>query len=325
MAQLTIVEAVNLALLQEMERDKNVLVLGEDVGVDGGVFRATQGLFKKFGAERVIDTPLSESGIVGVSIGLAANGFKPVAEIQFSGFMAPAFDQLISHASRLRNRTRGQRTCPVVVRMPSFGGIKAPEHHSESVESFLAQIPGLKVVVPSTPADAKGLLVSAIRDSDPVMFLEPIRIYRAIREEVPQEEYTTPLGKAKTVQEGKDVTVIAYGAMVREAMEAAKLAEQKKISAEVLDLRSISPLDIDAVNASVKKTGRCVVVHEGPRTCGFGAEISSLINENDLLELEAPVERVTGFDTIMPLAKSEHYYLPNEKRVMDAIEKVMGF
>lgn len=325
MAQLTIVEAVNLALQQEMGKDKSVLVLGEDVGVDGGVFRATQGLYKKFGENRVIDTPLSESGIVGVSIGLAANGFRPVAEIQFMGFIYPAFDQLISHASRIRNRTRGQRTCPMVVRMPYGGGIKAPEHHSESTEAILAHTPGLKTIIPSNPFDAKGLLVSAIRDPDPVIFLEPKRVYRAIREEVPEKEYTIPLGEAKVVREGKEVTLIAYGAMMREALKAAELAEQKNISVEVIDLRSIVPLDIDAINNSVKKTGRCVVVHEAPRTCGIGAEISSLINENDLLSLEAPVERVTGFDTVFPLAKSEHYYLPNAQRIMAGIKKVAGF
>ncbi|MEK6941321.1 MAG: alpha-ketoacid dehydrogenase subunit beta [archaeon] len=325
MAQLTIVEAVNAAILQEMERDEKVVVLGEDVGVDGGVFRATQGLFKKFGEKRVIDTPLSESGIVGVSIGLAANGFKPVAEIQFSGFMPPAFDQLSSHAARLRNRTRGKITCPIVVRMPSFGGIKAPEHHSESVESLLAQVPGLKVVVPSTPFDAKGLLVSAIRDPDPVMFLEPIKIYRSIKEDVPEQGYTIPLGKAKIARDGKDVTLVSFGAMMRPALEAAQIATQKNIGVEVIDLRSIAPLDIDTINESVKKTGRCVVVHEGPRMCGIGAEISALVTENDLLDLIAPVERVTGFDTVMPLAKNEQYYLPNAQRIVAGIEKVVNY
>lgn len=325
MAQLTIVEAVNAAILQEMERDEKVVVLGEDVGVDGGVFRATQGLFKKFGEKRVIDTPLSESGIVGVSIGLAANGFKPVAEIQFSGFMPPAFDQLSSHAARLRNRTRGKITCPIVVRMPSFGGIKAPEHHSESVESLLAQVPGLKVVVPSTPFDAKGLLVSAIRDPDPVMFLEPIKIYRSIKEEVPEQGYTIPLGKAKIARDGKDVTLVSFGAMMRPALEAAQIATQKNIGVEVIDLRSIAPLDIDTINESVKKTGRCVIVHEGPRMCGIGAEISALVTENDLLDLIAPVERVTGFDTVMPLAKNEQYYLPNAQRIVAGIEKVVNY
>ncbi len=325
MAQLTIVEAVNAAILQEMERDEKVVVLGEDVGVDGGVFRATQGLFKKFGEKRVIDTPLSESGIVGVSIGLAANGFKPVAEIQFSGFMPPAFDQLSSHAARLRNRTRGKITCPIVVRMPSFGGIKAPEHHSESVESLLAQVPGLKVVVPSTPFDAKGLLVSAIRDPDPVMFLEPIKIYRSIKEDVPEQGYTIPLGKAKIARDGKDVTLVSFGAMMRPALEAAQIATQKNIGVEVIDLRSIAPLDIDTINESVKKTGRCVIVHEGPRMCGIGAEISALVTENDLLDLIAPVERVTGFDTVMPLAKNEQYYLPNAQRIVAGIEKVVNY
>lgn len=321
---LTIVEAINQAMLQEMEKDKSVLLLGEDVGIDGGVFRASQGLLQKFGAKRVIDTPLAESGIVGASIGLALNGFKPIAEVQFSGFIYPAFDQIISHAARYRNRTRGKFGVPLVVRTPNGGGIKAPEHHSESVEAIFAHTPGIKVVTPSNPVDAKGLLVAAIRDPDPVVFLEPTRIYRAIRQEVPEELYATPLSEAKIVQEGTDVTVIAWGAMVRVAQETAQ-AVGEKISVEVLDLRTISPLDIDAVLGSVKKTGRCVVVHEAARTCGFGAELSALVSESDLLSLEAPVERVTGFDTVMPLAKNENYYLPNAQRVQRAVEKVMGF
>ncbi len=321
---LTIVEAINQAMQQEMEKDESVLLLGEDVGVDGGVFRASQGLLQKFGALRVIDTPLAESGIVGVSIGLALNGFKPIAEIQFSGFFYPAFDQLVSHAGRYRNRTRGHRTVPMVVRMPCSGGIKAPEHHSESVEAFLAHMPGIKTVMPSTPYDAKGLLVSAIRDPDPVVFLEPTRIYRAIRQEVPEELYTVPLSEAQKMAEGDDVTIVAWGSMVRVAQEAAQALSQK-YSVEVVDLRTIYPMDLDTVIESVKKTGRCIVVHEAPRTCGFGAEVSALVSESDLLELQAPVERVTGFDTVMPLAKSEHFYLPNAQRVMAAVEKVMGF
>ena len=239
--------------------------------------------------------------------------------------MPPAFDKLISHASRLRNRTRGKITCTIVVRMPSFGGIKAPEHHSESVESLLAQVPGLKVVVPSTPYDAKGLLVSAIHDPDPVMFLEPIKIYRSIKEDVPEQGYTIPLGKAKIARDGKDVTLVSFGAMMRPALEAAQIATQKNIGVEVIDLRSIAPLDIDTINESVKKTGRCVIVHEGPRMCGIGAEISALVTENDLLDLIAPVERVTGFDTVMPLAKNEQYYLPNAQRIVAGIEKVVNY
>lgn len=321
---ITIVEAVNQAMLLEMGKDKNVLLLGEDVGIDGGVFRASQGLLKKFGAGRVIDTPLAESGIVGVSIGLALNGFHPIAEIQFSGFLYPALDQLISHAGRYRNRTRGQRSVPMVVRMPCSGGIKAPEHHSESVEAYLAHTPGIKTVMPSNPYDAKGLLISAIRDPDPVIFLEPTRLYRSVRQEVPEEEYTVPLEKANIVQEGEDITLIAWGTMVRVAMESAA-AVLGKHSVEVIDLRTIYPMDIDTIVDSVQKTGRCVIVHEAPRTCGFGAEISSLLNEHDLLSLKAPVERVTGFDTVMPLAKSEQYYIPNTQRVSAAVKKAMEF
>lgn len=320
---LTIVEAVNQAMSQEMERDKNVLLLGEDVGIDGGVFRASQGLYKRFGEKRVIDTPLSESGIVGISIGLALAGFKPIAEIQFMGFLYPAFDQLISHASRYRWRTRGQKSVPMVVRMPYGAGIKAPEHHSESTEAILAHTPGLKTVVPSNPFDAKGLLVSAIRDPDPVIFLEPTKLYRSIKQEIPEELYTVELGKAKTVKEGDDLTIIAWGAMLWPSLEAAN--EYKNVSIEVLDLRTVYPMDINAIVESVKKTGRCIVVHEAPRTCGVGAEISALASESDLLSLEAPIERVTGFDTIVPLAKNEHYYLPNKQRIMKAIEKTMGF
>ena len=321
---ITMVEAINQAMLNEMEKDKNVLLLGEDVGVDGGVFRASQGLLKKFGEERVIDTPLAESGIVGAAIGLALNGFHPIAEIQFSGFLYPALDQLISHAGRYRNRTRGQRTVPMVVRMPCSGGIRAPEHHSESVEAYLAHTPGIKTVMPSNPYDAKGLLISAIRDPDPVVFLEPTRLYRSVKQEVPEEEFVVPLEKANVVKEGEDITIIAWGTMVRVALESAAAVSEKH-SVEVIDLRTIYPMDIDTIVDSVQKTGRCVVVHEAPRTCGFGAEISSLLNEHDLLSLKAPVERVTGFDTVMPLAKSEQYYIPNTERVVGAVKKAMEF
>lgn len=321
---ITLVEALNLALMQEMEKDKSVLLLGEDVGVDGGVFRASQGLLKKFGEERVIDTPLAESGIVGVSIGLALNGFKPIAEIQFSGFLYPALDQLISHAGRYRNRTRGQRSVPMVVRMPCLGGIRAPEHHSESVEAYLAHTPGIKTVMPSNPYDAKGLLISAIRDPDPVIFLEPTKLYRSVKQEVQEEEYVVPLEKANVVQQGEDITLIAWGSMVRVALESA-VAVSKDYSVEVIDLRTIYPMDIDTIVDSVQKTGRCVIVHEAPKTCGFGAEISSLLNEHDLLSLKAPIERVTGFDTVMPLAKSEQYYIPNTQRVIAAMKKAMEF
>jgi len=325
MAKRNMVEAINRGLMEEMERDPSVMVLGQDVGKEGGVFRVTDGLQSKFGAQRVVDTPLAESGIVGVALGLAVKGFKPVAELQFMGFLPPALDQLISHISRIRNRSRGRYTCPMVIRMPYGGGIHAPEHHSESMEAMLAHIPGIKVVIPSTPHDAKGLIVSAIRDPDPVVFCEPKRIYRAIKEEVSDEEYTVPIGEASVVREGDGVTVISWGAMVREALRAAEMVKEKGINAEVIDLRTISPMDDETVMASVKKTGRAVIVHEAARTCGLGAEIIARINEKAILSLEAPVERVTGFDTVFPLYKMEHHYLPSPERVVRGIRKVMAF
>ena len=322
MPAMTMVEALNLALKQEMSRDKSVIILGEDVGVDGGVFRVTDGLYKKFGANRVIDTPLAESGIVGTSIGLALGGLKPVAEIQFSGFIYPALDQLISHASRIRNRSRGLYNAHMVVRAPYGGGIKALEHHSESMEALFIHTPGLKVVMPSTPYDAKGLLVSAIRDEDPVIFFESEKLYRSIKQEVPTKEFSIPLGKAAIRKEGTDVTIITWGAMTVPSLSA---AAKSNYSIEVIDLRTLSPFDVDAVINSVKKTGRAIVVHEAPRTVGLGAEIAAQINEKALLNLQAPVERVTGFDTIFPLAKLENYYLPDVKRISEAIERVMKF
>ena len=325
MAKRNMVEAINRGLMEEMERDSSVMVLGEDVGKEGGVFRVTDGLQSRFGAERVVDTPLAESGIVGVALGLAVKGFKPVAELQFMGFLPPALDQIISHVSRIRNRSRGRYTCPMVIRMPYGGGIHAPEHHSESIEAMLAHIPGIKVVVPSTPHDAKGLIVSAIRDPDPVLFLEPKRVYRAIKEEVPDEEYTVPIGEARVVREGDDVTVISWGAMVREALHAAEKVKGEGVNAEVIDLRTISPLDDETIATSVKKTGRAVIVHEAARTCGLGAEIIARINEKALLSLEASVERVTGFDTVFPLYKMEHHYLPGPERILRGIRKVMAF
>jgi pyruvate dehydrogenase E1 component beta subunit len=325
MAKRNIVEAINRGLMEEMERDPSVMVLGEDVGREGGVFRVTDGLQSRFGAERVVDTPLAESGIIGVALGLAVKGFKPVAELQFMGFLPPALDQLISHISRIRNRSRGRYTCPMVIRMPYGGGIHAPEHHSESMEAILAHIPGIKVVIPSTPHDAKGLIVSAIRDPDPVVFCEPKRIYRAIKEEVPDEEYAVPIGEASVVREGDDVTVISWGAMLREALRAAEMVNGEGINAEVIDLRTISPMDDETIMASVKKTGRAVVVHESARTCGLGAEIIARINEKAILSLEAPVERLTGFDTVFPLYKMEHHYLPSPERVARGIRRVMAF
>jgi pyruvate dehydrogenase E1 component beta subunit len=325
MTKLNMVEAINLALREEMDRDNRVVVLGEDVGKEGGVFRVTDKLQERFGADRVIDTPLAESGIVGVAFGMAVNGLRPVAEIQFEGFLYPCLDQINNHISRIRNRSRGRFTCPLVIRTPYGGGIHAPEHHSDSPEAILAHIPGLKVVIPATPYEAKGLLLSSIRDPDPVIFMEPKRIYRAIREEVPEGDYTIPLGKARMVQEGKDVTVIAWGAMVREVFSAAEQLKADKIDMEIIDLRTISPIDVETIANSVRKTGRAVIVHEAPKTCGLGAEIIALINEKALLSLQAPVERVTGFDIPVPLPKSEHYYLPNPKRIMMAVRKVVNF
>jgi pyruvate dehydrogenase E1 component beta subunit len=289
------------------------------------VFRVTDGLQEKFGAERVVDTPLAELGIVGVAFGMAVYGIRPIAEIQFEGFLYPCLDQINNHLGRIRNRSRGRFSCPMVIRVPYGGGIHAPEHHSDSPEAILAHIPGIKVVIPSTPNEAKGLLLSSIRDPDPVIFLEPKRIYRAIREEVPEGDFTIPLGKARIVQEGKDVTIVAWGAMVREVLNAAEQLKGDKIEVEVIDLRTVSPMDVEAIITSIKKTGRGVIVHEAPKTCGLGAEIIALINEKALLSLQAPIERVTGFDIPVPLMKSEHYYLPNPKRIVMAVKKVMSF
>jgi pyruvate dehydrogenase E1 component beta subunit len=325
MAQLNLVEAINRALREELERDPSVLLLGEDVGKEGGVFRVTEGLQQAFGEARAIDTPLAESGIVGVAFGMALLGLRPVAELQFMGFLYPALDQIISHVGRIRNRTRGEYSAPLVIRMPYGGGIHAPEHHSESTEAILAHIPGIKVVIPATPADALGLLKSAIRDPDPVLFLEPKRIYRAVKEEVPDGEHLVPLGRARLVRPGRDVTLVAWGAMVREAEKAAEELAGEGVEADILDPRTVSPLDTEAIVASVKKTGRCVVVHEAARTCGLGAEISAQVMEEALLHLRAPVTRVTGFDTVMPLPKGEHFYLPDVGRIVRAVRQVMAF
>jgi pyruvate/2-oxoglutarate/acetoin dehydrogenase E1 component len=325
MAKRNLVEAINSGLMVEMERDSRVVVLGEDVGREGGVFRVTDGLQVKFGLNRVFDTPLAESGILGVSIGMAAKGLRPVAEIQFEGFLPPAMDQIINHASRIRNRSRGRFTCPLVIRSPWGGGIHAPEHHSDSPEAIFAHTPGVKVVIPSTPYDAKGLIISAIRDPDPVLFFEPKRIYRAIREEVPDGEYTVPIGKAKLIREGKDVTAITWGAMVREVLRVAETADKEGVKAEVIDLRSISPMDDETFLESVRKTGRAVVVHEAPPTCGVGAEVIARINEKALFSLQGPVVRVTGFDTIVPLTRLENHYLPSPERILAGVRKVMSF
>src|SRR3990170_165071 len=325
MAKLTMVEAINLALRQEMEKDPRVLVLGEDVGRNGGVFRVTQGLLDTFGETRVMDTPLSESAITGVAIGMAVYGLRPIAEIQFEVFVYAAMEQIANHAGRIRNRSRGRYHCPLVVRLPYGGGIRAPEHHSDSNEAYFVHTPGIKVVVPSTPYEAKGLLISAIRDADPVIFMEPKKVYRSLREEVPNEEYLIPIGAARIVVEGTDITLITWGAMLQPTLQAAALMDQNGTKAEVIDLRTLSPMDTETIIESVKKTHRAVVVHEAPATCGVGAEIVARINEKALLYLEAPVARVTGFDTVMPLPKLEKYYLPSAERVVDAVNRVISF
>lgn len=323
--KLNIVEAVNQALMNEMEKDETIVVYGEDVGIEGGVFRATVGLQKKFGKERAFDTPLAESAIVGTAVGMAINGLKPVVEMQFMGFSYPAFNQIISHVARMRNRTRGRYTLPMIIRAPYGGGIRALEHHSESTEALYAHIPGLKVVIPSTPYDTKGLLIAAIRDPDPVIFLEPKRIYRAFRQEVPEEAYELPIGKAKVVEEGEDITIITWGAMVRDVQKASEMVKDKGIYPEVIDLRTISPMDRESFINSVKKTGRAIIVHEAPKTLGVGAEIVSIINEKAFLYLEAPPTRITGFDTTFPLPRGEKHYIPSPERIAKTIEDVMKF
>jgi pyruvate dehydrogenase E1 component beta subunit len=326
MARLNMVDAIDQALRQEMERDQKVVILGEDVGRDGGVFRVTDGLVERFGEERVIDTPLAESGIIGMAIGMAIAGYRPVAEIQFAGFAYPAYDQLVSHASRMRNRSRGEFTVPLVVRMPYGGGIRALEHHSESMEAIFAHAPGLKVVIPADPYEAKGLLTSAIRDPDPVVFLEPARVYRAIKAEVPEEPYAIPLGKARVVRAGRDVTVIAWGAQVRTVGEvAAALDAEGAADVEVIDVRTLSPFDTGTILDSIAKTGRALIVHEAPRSGGFGAEVSAQIMERAVLHLHAPVQRITGFDTMPPLAKLEDYYQPDAGTVAEAVKSLLDF
>ena len=322
--QLTLVDGVREALRAEMQRDDRVLVLGEDVGKNGGVFRATGGLYDEFGSARVVDTPLAESGIVGTSIGMATKGLRPVAEMQFMGFIYPAFDQIVSHAARLRNRSRGRFTCPLVVRAPYGGGIRAPEHHSESMEALFAHQPGLKVVVPSTPSDAYGLLRASVRDPDPVVFLEPKRIYRSFREPVDLDAEPAELGKAAVRREGSDISVFTYGAMVPEALEAAEMAEEDLgVDVEVVDLRSLSPLDRDSMVASLKRTGRAVVVHEAPLSGGFGGEIVSALQEDSLYHLEAPIKRIAGFDTPVPLHALEDFYLPAPVRIAEGIRETV--
>lgn len=318
MANLTLVQAINLALAQEMEADDRVILLGEDVGKNGGVFRVTEGLQARFGESRVIDSPLAESGIIGSAIGMAMAGLRPIPEIQFEGFLGPAYDQITVHAARYRTRSRGSVTIPITIRVPVGGGIHAPELHSDSPEAIYAHTPGLKVVMPSSPYDAKGLLISAIRDPDPVIYFEPKRIYRAFREEVPEDEYTIPIGEAKVVEEGTDLTLISWGATVLQCVEAMdKLPDD--LSVELIDLRTIYPIDIDRITESVKKTGRCVVACEAPKTASMAAEIATIIQEHCFLHLRAPVQRVCGFDTVMPYYKLELEYLPDAAKIGEAV------
>lgn len=321
--QMTMIEALNQALMLELKRDERVVLLGQDIGVNGGVFRVTERLQKEFGEKRVFDTPLSESAVIGSSVGMAVYGLRPVAEIQFAGFLFLCMSQLVTQAARMRFRSAGVYTCPLVVRAPYGGGVRTPELHSDSLEGVFLQTPGLKVVVPSNPYDAKGLLASAIADPDPVLFLENIKLYRSFRQETPEEHYMIPLSKAKTVQEGTDVSVFAYGAMVQVALEAAKQAQQEMgISVEVIDLRTVWPLDEEVIVASVEKTGRAVIVHEAPRAGGVGAEVLAVINERCLHSL-LNIGRVTGYDTPYPVPGQEDYYLPTPARVLNALRKAM--
>lgn len=325
MAEITLVEAITLALAHEMEKDPDVIVLGEDVGKDGGVFRATLGLLDRFGPERVIDTPLAESMIGGLAVGMATRGLKPVAEFQFMGFIYPAADQIINHAARMRNRTRGRLSCPIVFRTPFGAGIHAPEHHSESTEAMFAHIPGLRVVIPSSPARAYGLMLASIRNPDPVIFLEPSRLYRYAKQEVKDDGKALPLDVCFTLREGEDVTIVTWGAMVKEVLGAVQHLQSEGISAEVIDVATIKPLDMDTILASVEKTGRCVIVHEACLTNGVGAEIAAQIAEKALFSLKAPPARVTGYDIIVPYAKMEKYYIPSEKRIIDAVQSLMEY
>jgi len=325
MAEVTLIEAINLALARALSDDPNVVVLGEDVGVNGGVFRATVGLQQRFGAQRVVDTPLAELLISGLCVGMAAQGLKPVGEIQFMGFIYPCIDQLVNHASRLRNRTQGRLSCPMVLRTPHGGGIRAPEHHSESTEAMLTHIPGLRVVMPSSPERAYGLLLAAIRDPDPVVFLEPTRIYRAAKGEVHDDGEALPLDVAFVLREGRDVTLISWGATVKETLIAADELAGDGIRAEVIDLATLKPYDEDTILASVQKTGRCIIVHEAARTSGFGAEIAALIAERGMTSLLAPVVRVTGYDTVIPLPRLEQHYMPSVNRIAAAARSVCQF
>ena len=325
MAELALVEAVRLALARAMEADQTVLVLGEDVGVNGGVFRATDGLLDRFGDRRVFDTPVSEALLAGLAVGLGAQGFRPVVEFQFMGFMYPALDQVANHLGRLRNRTRGRLTCPVVLRAPYGGGIHAPEHHSESFEAMFAHIPGIRVVIPSSPARAYGLLLAAIRDPDPVVFLEPKRIYRSPKEEVSDDGKEAPLDCCYTLRTGGDLTLVTWGAMTQETLAAADSLAEDGVEAEVIDVATLKPLDMDTIAASVERSGRCVVVHEAPLTAGFGAEIAARLADRALVHLQAPIRRVAGYDTVMPLPRLEGFYMPTEARVLEAARDVLAY
>lgn len=323
MAALNLIDSINAALAHEMAADESILLLGEDIGVNGGVFRATNGLQKRFGRERVIDTPLAEGGIAGVAVGMAASGLKPVAEIQFTGFIYPAIDQIINHASRMRNRTRGRLSCPMVLRSPYGAGIHAPEHHSESPEAIFAHMPGLRVVIPSSPLRGYGLLLAAMRDPDPVIFLEPTRLYRLFRQDVVDDGEALPLDACFICREGRDVTLIAWGAMLHETMQVAEQLEAEGVDAEVIDVATLKPYDANTLVQSVEKTGRCVIVHEAPRTAGFGAEIAAEISERALYSLLAPVKRVTGYDVVVPLSRLEKQYIPDARRIISAVREVM--
>lgn len=323
MPEVTLVEAVNMALAHELAADENVVVFGEDVGVNGGVFRATIGLQERFGKERVMDTPLAETLIAGIAIGMAAQGLRPVAEIQFMGFIYPTIDHMLNHAARLRYRTRGRLSCPMVLRAPFGGGIHAPEHHSESTETLFAHIPGLRVVIPSSPLRAYGLLLAAIRDPDPVVFLEPKRIYRLAKQEVADDGQALPLDACFILREGTDVTLVTWGAMTHESMLAAEQLAKEGVSVEVIDVATLKPLDLETILQSVAKTGRCVIVHEAARTAGMGAEIAAQIAERGLLSLLAPVERVTGYDTVMPLYRLEKEYIPDTARIVAGVRKTL--
>jgi 2-oxoisovalerate dehydrogenase E1 component subunit beta len=323
MAKVTLIEAITMAMAHEMEADRSVVVLGEDVGVNGGVFRATAGLQQQFGADRCIDTPLAEAMIAGLAVGMATQGMKPIAEIQFSGFIYPTVDMMINHAGRLRNRTRGRMSCPMVLRAPSGGGIHAPEHHSESNEALFAHMPGIRVVMPSSPARAYGLLLAAIRDPDPVVYLEPTRMYRMHKQEVADDGAALPLDTCFVLREGEDVTLVSWGAMVHETLLAAKEMESQGVACEVIDLATVSPIDIETVVESVERTGRLVIVQEAPRSCSVGSEIAAEVAERCIWSLEAPIQRVTGYDTPMPLFKLEHDYMPSVARIVSGIRNTL--